>query len=245
MDRGYIKLWRKSLDTAIFNNPNAWLFWCYCLMKAAHKKRTVLHGNQTVVLEPGQFIFGRNKASHETGLSEQNIRTCAKVLDAMEYITIKPTNKFSIITVINWDIYQPELNQTNQQSNQQITNKEPTDNHKQECKELKNNTYSRVVEYLNRKTGSNFKPTTKTTQSYIKARLNEGHEPDDFKTVIDYCCSKWATDPKMVDYLRPQTLFSTKFEGYLNAAKRNIIQLPTPKPQSQEDIEKELAEKLA
>ena len=84
----------------------------------------------------------------------------------------------------------------------------------------KNNTYSRIVDYLNRKTNSNFKVETKKTQDLIKARLKEGFEPKDFKIVIDFKCDQWFTDDEMHEYLRPQTLFNNKFEGYLNAAKR-------------------------
>jgi uncharacterized phage protein (TIGR02220 family) len=72
-----------------------------------------------------------------------------------------------------------------------------------------------VVAYLNSKAGKSYKATSKMTQKHIKARLNEGYTLDDFKTVIDRKCRKWL-GTKMEDYLRPETLFGTKFEGYLN-----------------------------
>lgn len=74
-----------------------------------------------------------------------------------------------------------------------------------------------IVEYLNSRVGSAFKSTTKATQKVIKARLAEGFTVDDFMTVIDKKCAEWKGDPKMEQYLRPETLFGTKFEGYLNA----------------------------
>lgn len=76
--------------------------------------------------------------------------------------------------------------------------------------------YSRVINYLNKKTGKKFKATSKATQALINARLNESFKPEDFKTVIDNKCAKWLTDPKFIEYLRPATLFSNKFESYLN-----------------------------
>ena len=142
MERGYVKLWRKSLDTAIFKNPSLWMFWCWCLMKATHKPREQIIGYQAVDLQQGQFVFGRDKASKETGLSVQTIRTCIETLKKLENLTIKSTNKFSVITIINWDIYQPEQSQSNQQTNQQVTNKQPASNHKQECKTQKNKSYT-------------------------------------------------------------------------------------------------------
>lgn len=76
--------------------------------------------------------------------------------------------------------------------------------------------YGEIVSYLNEKTGKNFKPTSKATRDKIKARFNEGFTIDDFKAVIDNTAARWANDSKMEPYLRPETLFGTKFEGYLN-----------------------------
>ena len=76
--------------------------------------------------------------------------------------------------------------------------------------------YKYIVEYLNEKTGKNFRYSSKKTQDLIKARLNEGFTIDDFKTVIDKKCAEWKGDSKMDQYLRPETLFGTKFEAYLN-----------------------------
>lgn len=77
--------------------------------------------------------------------------------------------------------------------------------------------YISIVSYLNEKAGTSFKHTTAKTKTSIKARVAEGFTVDDFKTVIDKKCDEWLGDPKMEKYLRPETLFGTKFEGYLNA----------------------------
>ena len=73
-----------------------------------------------------------------------------------------------------------------------------------------------IISYLNSKMNTHYKPTTSSTVKKIKARLKEGFSVDDFKTVIDKKYDDWAGDDKMVAYLRPDTLFSTKFESYLN-----------------------------
>ena len=75
--------------------------------------------------------------------------------------------------------------------------------------------YSRVIDYLNQKTGTSYKSTTKSTQSHIKARIDEGFTEDDFIKVIDKKVKEWK-GTKWEKYLRPDTLFSTKFESYLN-----------------------------
>lgn len=83
--------------------------------------------------------------------------------------------------------------------------------------------YQQVVDYLNEKTGKQYKHTTKKTQSLIKARTKEGFSLDDFKQVIDNMSSQWMNDSKMNQYLRPETLFGTKFEGYLNQQQSNAV----------------------
>ena len=80
----------------------------------------------------------------------------------------------------------------------------------------KDNDVEQIITYLNEKADKNYKSNTKTTIDKIKARINEGFTIDDFKKVIDTKVAKWKTDPKMNEFLRPETLFGNKFDGYLN-----------------------------
>ena len=74
-----------------------------------------------------------------------------------------------------------------------------------------------IVDYLNSKLGTHYKTSTAGTRKHITARLREGYTVDNFKTVIDSKSKEWrGTDNQK--YLRPETLFGSKFEGYLNAA---------------------------
>ena len=85
--------------------------------------------------------------------------------------------------------------------------------------EKKKDTLSRqVIDHLNGLIGKNFKHNTKNTLKHIGAREKEGYTLDDFKWVIDSQVSKWKDQKEMVGYLRPDTLFGPKFEGYLQAA---------------------------
>ena len=92
---------------------------------------------------------------------------------------------------------------------------------------------------LNKVTGSNYKATSKKTQSLIRARLLDGFTIDDFQTVITKKAKEWqGTD--MAQYLRPETLFGTKFEGYLNQPEvRNNRRSPLSRAEQerQEGIE--------
>lgn len=82
--------------------------------------------------------------------------------------------------------------------------------------ENENKDIKEVIDYLNDKSGKKFNYKTKATIKHIHARFSEGRTVGDFKKVIDVKCKKWLTDPKMADYLRPETLFGGKFEAYLN-----------------------------
>lgn len=81
--------------------------------------------------------------------------------------------------------------------------------------------FNEIIEYLNAKCGTKFRADTETTRKLIRARFKEGYTLDDFKKVIDGRAEAWKGDAKMSEYLRPSTLFGTKFESYLNAKPGN------------------------
>lgn len=101
------------------------------------------------------------------------------------------------------------------------TPKQQTNNNKNKSNKNNNNKdiYISVVDYLNGKTGQSYRATTKATQQHINARLAEGFNVDDFKRVIDNKCAEWI-GTEWEKYLRPSTLFGSKFENYLNGKQQ-------------------------
>lgn len=91
---------------------------------------------------------------------------------------------------------------------------------KEEDKETDTEIYKNIISHLNAKAGTKYKPTTAKTKTAIHARLSEGFKLEDFKTVIDKKCAEWL-GTEFEKFLRPETLFGTKFEGYLNAKITN------------------------
>lgn len=81
------------------------------------------------------------------------------------------------------------------------------------------NIIKNIIEYLNQRAGTHYRPTSKITKDAIQARINEQFTEEDFKRVIDKKVKQWK-GTKMEEFLRPQTLFGSKFESYLN---QNII----------------------
>lgn len=88
--------------------------------------------------------------------------------------------------------------------------------------------YKKIVDYLNKRTGKHFKESTKKTRSLIHARMKEGYTISDFKQVIDTKTVQWK-GTEQDKYLRPETLFGTKFEGYLNETPKTEDSAPKMK----------------
>lgn len=92
-----------------------------------------------------------------------------------------------------------------------------TGSHATEEKRKEENKYIvEIVSHLNDVCGTRYLPSTRETQKHILARLREGHKLEDFIKVIDVKAEEWLADGEMKKFLRPQTLFGTNFEAYLN-----------------------------
>lgn len=99
--------------------------------------------------------------------------------------------------------------------NDTVTEGNAIEEEREEEEEIDINIYSSIINYLNKKANTRYRVNNKKTKTLIKARLNEGFTEDDFIKVIDNKVKEWA-NTDMEKYLRPETLFGTKFEGYLN-----------------------------
>lgn len=145
MDKGWIKLHRKLIDSSIFGHEGLLKLWILCLLKASHKEREVMLSGVTkpIKLKPGQFVTGRDSlhSEYHQGFREKyrpETRPVAKSLyrwlenlEEMQNLSIKKTNKYSIVTITNWGDYQGIV--------QQMSNSCPSSVHKQECNKNEKN----------------------------------------------------------------------------------------------------------
>ena len=120
---GWIKIHRRLLNWEWWDDHNTTRLFIYCLLKANHSNAK-WRGQD---IKRGQFITGLNSLSAETGITLQSIRTSLKKLKSTNELTIKTNNKNSLVTVINYDLYQ-EKNETNKPTNKQLTNNQQTTN---------------------------------------------------------------------------------------------------------------------
>jgi hypothetical protein len=139
MNRGYIKLWRKIVDWDWFSDANTLQLFLYLLCRANHKT-SHYHGTQ---INKGDVVFGRLQAAKDLHSTERQIRTGISHLKSTGEIAIKTTNKFSIITLINFNKYHDETELIDQQNVQQnagktTSNRPATDQQPTTSKELKN-----------------------------------------------------------------------------------------------------------
>ena len=160
-------------------------------------------------------------------LTTQKVRTILKKFEKEGYIELLTSGSKGKESTLKITIKQQlfnnnvtnkteQLQQIEGDKQQQSNNNVTTLSKK---KEKYNNIYSLVIDYLNKKASTNYRASTKNTQSFINARVKEGYAVEDFKKVIDSKSREWlGTD--FEKYLRPATLFGTKFENYLNEANK-------------------------
>jgi len=114
---GWIKLHRSTLEWEWFKDHKTSHVFNYCLMKANFKEGKF----QGKTIPAGSFVTGRKVMAVETGLSEQEIRTAIFKLKSTSNLTIKSTSKYSIISIVNWSLYQDDQPTTAHESNQRAT----------------------------------------------------------------------------------------------------------------------------
>ena len=146
--QGFIKLHRQITEWEWYSNINVCRLFIHCLLKANHKDNKW----QGIVIERGSFITSIENLAFETGLSGQQVRTALNKLKSTGEITSKTTNRYSIISIKNWNSYQLD----NTQDNKQITNKQQTNN-----KQITTNNNDNNVKNDN-------KPSKKEIEDYCK-----------------------------------------------------------------------------
>jgi uncharacterized phage protein (TIGR02220 family) len=181
---------------------------------------------------PDDWTFYTEELVKHSTDGEASFRSGFKELKKYGYVKRYPVRINKQIS--HWEtvvLENPLLGDFQQVENQQVGNQE-VENLDVENQRLLNNDpllsndsllsnkdiipYIEIVDYLNQKANTNYKVSSKKTRELIKARWNDGYDVSEFKKVIDIKTTEWLKDPKMSNYLRPETLFGTKFESYLN-----------------------------
>lgn len=123
---GWLKLYRSILDSAVFQDAEILKVWIWLLCNVAFEQHDTICYGKVIHLKPGQIATGRKKIAQCTDLNENKVYRALTVLKSLGNIEIKATNKYSIITVVNWDKYQDE-NVKRTSSEQQNNSKTATE----------------------------------------------------------------------------------------------------------------------
>lgn len=130
---GWLKLYRSILDSAVFQDAEILKVWIWLLCNVAFEQHDTICYGKVIHLKPGQIATGRKKIAQCTDLNENKVYRALTVLKSLGNIEIKATNKYSIITVVNWDKYQDEnvrRTSSEQQNNSKTTTEEQQDDSK-------------------------------------------------------------------------------------------------------------------
>lgn len=228
MHRGYFALWRKFQDHKFwtekrtFSKAEAWID---ILMQAQHEKEPtqVVLGMTALTCNYGECLKSTRTWAGRWNWSEAKVRRFFNLLENMKQICSKSEGITTRITILNYSQYDPRATHGRRTADAGAA----TD--KNDNKYISKD----IVEHLNQKTGKSFRANSPKTVKCIQARINEGFSLEDFKAVINQKAGEWLKDERMVRYLRPETLFGTKFESYLNEApkrqpdKPNRIECPS------------------
>lgn len=124
MDNTYIKLFRKMLTWEWYKDTNTTRVFLHILLKANYKPSRY----KGVEIGAGECVCGRKQWAEDLGLSEQQVRTALNHLKSTNEITIRATNKFSVVKVEKWAFWQIEEGGATNKSTNKLTNKQPTTN---------------------------------------------------------------------------------------------------------------------
>ncbi len=139
---GWIKLDRSLLEKQIFKHEKLLKVWVWCLLKARHDQGEATIGLQKIQLSPGQFYTGRYNMAEELGMKPSTAWKLLKILEKNRSLNIKSNNKFSVVTLVNWELYQSAPDNSDSKSDTKITTKEQQNNtNKKDKKDKKDKKY--------------------------------------------------------------------------------------------------------
>lgn len=125
---GWIRVHRKIIDEPWFNKSEYVHLWLYLLLKANHKDQEIFVGNEKVLVKRGQLLTSRHKLSEVVHVQENKIYRILKCFENEHQIEQRKTKKYTVISIVNYDIYQKSEQDNEQQMNNRCTTDEQSMN---------------------------------------------------------------------------------------------------------------------
>lgn len=108
MERGYIKLYRKAIDSGLIQHAKAWQFLSWCLLMATHKPYKRMFNGTLFELSPGQLVTSRSEACSILRMTVKEFRNVQKMLENSDFLTSKGASSGTVFSIVNWDRYQQD-----------------------------------------------------------------------------------------------------------------------------------------
>lgn len=118
---GWIRIHRKLIESTWFNKSEYVHLWLYLLLKANHKDKEIMIGNEKVLVKRGQLLTSRHKLSEVVHVQENKIYRILKCFENEHQIKQQKTSKYTIISIVNYDMYQKNEQDNEQQMNNKCT----------------------------------------------------------------------------------------------------------------------------
>jgi hypothetical protein len=106
MNRGFVVIWRKIQNTSFYRDSVAFHLAIHLVLKANHEAKTIVFNGQLLHIERGQCICGRDVLAYEIGANSSLITRKLKILQNLGFINVNSNNRYSVITILNYDTYQ-------------------------------------------------------------------------------------------------------------------------------------------
>lgn len=132
---GFIKLHRKLIAWGWYQDYVVKDVFLHLILNANFKDTPW----RDTVLKKGQLIIGSKKLAEDLGFSRQQVRTALNKLKSTNEITIETTNRYSLVTIVNWSDYQSDDETATNKTTRKATNKQPTDNQQATSKQPQRN----------------------------------------------------------------------------------------------------------
>ena len=108
MERGFVKLYRKTLDSGLLQHPSALQLFTFFLLSATRKPRKVMSNGQLFDLSPGELVTSVAALTNDLGMTTKQCRLALSFLERANMVAIRGTNKGSVISLVNWARYQED-----------------------------------------------------------------------------------------------------------------------------------------
>lgn len=181
--QGYIKLFRKFTDWEWYNNINVKIVFLHLLLIANHKEKQW----QGIKIDKGQVLTSLEHLSKEVGLTVQQTRTALTKLKSTYEITSKSTNKYTLITLVNWGKYQIDKEKITNEITSNITNEQQTNN-KRITTNNNDKNEKNIKENNKKKSYGEFKNVLLTDEEY--AKLDKSNLLSYIEILSSYIASK-------------------------------------------------------